>query len=173
MPETNNPNIHRYVVPTGNHQVAISNLEPGDQDEFWTRLDSQLLTYDVSFDTQGVGSAPVTQTVDLGKPALKPEDPIAEGYTFEGWYLDAECTTPYNFDTPVTQALTLYAKWTKVEVPQPVSPTQPATTNPPDNTTLAVTGDNSTLPITAALCAVLSSLAVGAIARKRHQTSES
>jgi uncharacterized repeat protein (TIGR02543 family) len=33
------------------------------------------------------------------------------GYTFDGWYIDKECTDKYNFSTLVTDSLTLYAKW--------------------------------------------------------------
>lgn len=35
-----------------------------------------------------------------------------EGYTLEGWYTDSTFKNKYNFDTPVTAALTLYANWT-------------------------------------------------------------
>ncbi|MCR4892426.1 MAG: InlB B-repeat-containing protein, partial [Lachnospiraceae bacterium] len=42
----------------------------------------------------------------------KPTDPEEEGYTFGGWFTDAECTNAYDFDTKVTDHMTLYAKWT-------------------------------------------------------------
>ena len=38
--------------------------------------------------------------------------PQRTGYTFAGWYTDTGYTTEYNFSTPVTGNLTLYAKWT-------------------------------------------------------------
>jgi len=34
-----------------------------------------------------------------------------EGFTFNGWYTDPECTVPYDFDTPVTEDIDLYAGW--------------------------------------------------------------
>ena len=37
----------------------------------------------------------------------------ADGWTFGGWYTDKECTRSYDFSTPVTSDVTLYAKWTK------------------------------------------------------------
>jgi len=40
------------------------------------------------------------------------DDPVREGYVFEGWYLDKEQTARYGGE-PVTQDLTLYAKWRK------------------------------------------------------------
>lgn len=65
----------------------------------------------VSFET-GEGSKVDFQTTADGKLA-KPADPTRDGYTFGGWYTDEACTQAYDFSTPVTADLTLYAKWTK------------------------------------------------------------
>ena len=65
----------------------------------------------VSFET-GEGSKVDFQTTADGK-LVKPADPTREGYTFGGWYTDEACTEAYDFSTPVTADLTLYAKWTK------------------------------------------------------------
>lgn len=65
----------------------------------------------VSFET-GEGSKVDFQTTADGK-LVKPADPTRDGYTFGGWYTDEACTQAYDFSTPVTAGLTLYAKWTK------------------------------------------------------------
>lgn len=65
----------------------------------------------VSFET-GEGSKVDFQTTADGKLA-KPADPTREGYTFGGWYTDEACTEAYDFSTPVTADMTLYAEWTK------------------------------------------------------------
>lgn len=65
----------------------------------------------VSFET-GEGSKVDSQTTADGK-LVKPADPTRDGYTFAGWYTDEACTQAYDFSTPVTADLTLYAKWTK------------------------------------------------------------
>ena len=65
----------------------------------------------VSFET-GEGSKVDFQTTADGK-LVKPADPTREGYTFGGWFTDEACTQAYDFSTPVTADLTLYAKWTK------------------------------------------------------------
>lgn len=65
----------------------------------------------VSFET-GEGSKVDFQTTADGK-LVKPADPTREGYTFGGWYTDEACTEAYDFSTPVTADMTLYAKWTK------------------------------------------------------------
>ena len=65
----------------------------------------------VSFET-GEGSKVDFQTTADGK-LVKPADPTRDGYTFGGWYTDEACAQAYDFSTPVTADLTLYAKWTK------------------------------------------------------------
>ncbi|WP_343000685.1 DUF4430 domain-containing protein [Collinsella aerofaciens] len=65
----------------------------------------------VSFET-GEGSKVDFQTTADGK-LVKPADPTRDGYAFGGWYTDEACTQAYDFGTPVTADLTLYAKWTK------------------------------------------------------------
>ncbi|MBO4425592.1 MAG: InlB B-repeat-containing protein [Clostridiales bacterium] len=75
----------------------------------WTAV-----TYTVSFDTDGVGSAPSSQTVKHGGTVTKPSNPSAEGYTFNGWYTNNDCTERYDFDTKVTSDITIYAGWTHI-----------------------------------------------------------
>ena len=75
-------------------------------------------TYTVSFNMNGHGTQVADQTVEDGRKATKPADPTAEGWTFGGWYKDSACTETqkYDFDTPITADLDLYAKWTKNSV---------------------------------------------------------
>lgn len=70
-------------------------------------------SWTVSFNSNG-GSACDTKFVATADGKLvKPADPTREGYSFGGWYTDEACTQAYDFSTPVTADLTLYAKWTK------------------------------------------------------------
>ncbi|MCR5272450.1 MAG: InlB B-repeat-containing protein [Lachnospiraceae bacterium] len=70
-------------------------------------------TYTVSFNANGHGSAPSSQTIDYGDYVTEPDDPSATGYTFGGWYTDSDCTDVWDFTSDtVTTDLTLYAKWT-------------------------------------------------------------
>ena len=66
----------------------------------------------VTFDVQG-GSFVPSVFVALGKPVLRPSDPVRSGYTFAGWFSDEACTATWDFTKPVESALTLYAKWEK------------------------------------------------------------
>ena len=71
------------------------------------------VTYTVTFDSNGHGTAPTSQTVESGKMATKPADPTASGWSFGGWYKEAACTNAFDFSTPITGDITLYAKWTE------------------------------------------------------------
>ena len=78
-------------------------------------------TYTVSFDTQG-GSTVPAQTVSHGEMVNKPADPTKDGFTFTNWYNESACLNLWDFTTPVTKDLTLYAKWTPNEPgPEPPS----------------------------------------------------
>ena len=70
-------------------------------------------TRTVTFDVNGHGTAPDPQTVDIGAKAVRPADPAQTGWRFDGWYTDKDCTAAYDFDSKVTDNITLYAKWVK------------------------------------------------------------
>ena len=64
----------------------------------------------VTFDLNGHGDS-FTQEVVSGAKASAPSTPVSAGYVFVGWYSDQACTSKYNFNTTITSAKTLYAKW--------------------------------------------------------------
>ncbi len=66
--------------------------------------------YTVTFNSNG-GSAIVSVEVEDGKVVPSPANPDKEGYDFDYWYVDNEGVS-YSFSTPVTEDLTLTAKWT-------------------------------------------------------------
>lgn len=57
--------------------------------------------------------------INHGVAINEPADPAKDGFTFDGWYSDSALTTAYDFTTPVTGDITLYAKWTVVPVVTP------------------------------------------------------
>jgi uncharacterized repeat protein (TIGR02543 family) len=71
----------------------------------WTSI------YNVTFDANGHG-VNVVQKVTCGQFATEPDAPTAAGFIFNGWYVDAACTTSYAFGIyAITEDVTLYAKW--------------------------------------------------------------
>lgn len=67
----------------------------------------------VNFNLNGSDAQIDTQIVDKNGKATQPTDPIRNGYIFIGWYTDKECLTKFDFNTPITADITLYAKWVK------------------------------------------------------------
>jgi uncharacterized repeat protein (TIGR02543 family) len=72
-------------------------------------------TYTVLFDSMG-GSLVDSQTVAEGDTATKPHDPTRSGYDFVNWYFDPDDIVPYDFESVVTEDITLLAKWLIVRV---------------------------------------------------------
>jgi uncharacterized repeat protein (TIGR02543 family) len=70
-------------------------------------------TVRVTFETNGGSGVDAVPPFDAGGVISRPADPTRAGYTFAGWYSDAELTQPFDFNTPVSADLTLYAKWTQ------------------------------------------------------------
>ena len=66
----------------------------------------------VSFEMNGFGSAVEAQVLAYGEKASEPKAPTADHCYFGGWFTDKACTKAFDFDTPVMDDLTLYAKWT-------------------------------------------------------------
>ncbi len=76
--------------------------------------------YTVTFDfNTGKPSTPKTEEVEYDNPVSEPAKPTNTGYTFGGWYTDQACTAGKEFTfgadgkstTPITDHITLYAKW--------------------------------------------------------------
>ena len=69
--------------------------------------------YTVTFNAYGGFPTPDEQHVKSGEKAVLPVEPTLKGYTFAFWYLgeDEQNATAYDFNTPVTENITLTAKW--------------------------------------------------------------
>lgn len=65
--------------------------------------------YTVAFESNGGSDVP--GQIRANAAATKPANPTRSGYVFAGWYTDEACTAAYDFTKPVTDNITLYAKW--------------------------------------------------------------
>lgn len=70
--------------------------------------------FTVTFDVDG-GTEVQSQQVEDGKKVTRPTNPTKEGYTFVNWYKDEALTEVFDFNTAITQNITLYAKWAEEE----------------------------------------------------------
>ena len=80
----------------------------------WTPLNPATELFTVTFDVQGVGTAPQKISVEKDSKLTDAQLPklTADGKVFGGWYKESSCMTKWNKDTDtVTQDTTLYAKW--------------------------------------------------------------
>ena len=77
----------------------------------WVEDNSQ--TYTITFNVDG--ETYTTKDVTVGWEYLTNDPtPTKEGYIFDGWYLDSECTksvTYYYYATFIDSNITVYAKW--------------------------------------------------------------
>lgn len=79
----------------------------------------------VTFDTQGGGTTTSISVVSGSAISLaeKPIDPTRSGFTFAGWFKEAQCINAWDFSTDIVVAhITIYAKW----IENPVTPETPA-----------------------------------------------
>ncbi|MCR5522082.1 MAG: InlB B-repeat-containing protein, partial [Clostridia bacterium] len=72
-----------------------------------------VIEHTVRFETNG-GTPIDSIKVSHGEKADKPEAPQKQDFIFTGWYTDEELKKPFDFNTPVTDNITLYAKWSSV-----------------------------------------------------------
>lgn len=74
-----------------------------------TRDSTATVYHTVYFAVEGQSSH--GKPVEEGSYLSQPTDPVKENYLFIGWYTDRAGTNRYDFSQPVTEDLTLYAKF--------------------------------------------------------------
>lgn len=129
-----------YTPDTANQNYCMSSISVGSDGSLYYTNDSgklfaikgngeRLKRYTVTFDANGKDvELPSSQRVKQGHLAIEPSVQLTyAGYTFAGWYKDADCTQVWDFSKDVVTAdMTLYAKWVKKESSSTLSPTTPS-----------------------------------------------
>lgn len=96
------------------HTFGETTFDWGSANTIWVNVYATAGYY-VTFD-RADGSADTViekQFVKHGELAQQIADPTLTGFLFDGWYTDPACTQRYEFSTPVTDNITLYAKWSR------------------------------------------------------------
>ena len=103
------------------------------------------LTYTVTFDANSHGTAPSAQSsIAAGGKVTEPTPPTENGWRFDGWYKEQNCTTKWDFNTDtVTADITLYAKWTENSTGGPGSYWSGPNTISPDDSDKSATKTES------------------------------
>jgi uncharacterized repeat protein (TIGR02543 family)/LPXTG-motif cell wall-anchored protein len=147
---------HRYVFDRNGVEVVIDgvpwevidvNVSNSDDDSRVFAMSPEFEVKGnrtVTFDSDG-GSQVPAQTVIRDEKATEPQPPTKKGFIFGGWTLNGE---KYDFNTPVTQNITLVANW---KAPTSVITVDPNGGKWRDGTTAAKTytvdvGKDFTLP---------------------------
>lgn len=94
-------NIYASPYCTGMVAVTGGTFDPGQP--------NGITLHTVTFNSNGGSDVP--GQIRANAAATKPADPTRSGYVFAGWYTDEACTAAYDFTKPVTDNITLYAKW--------------------------------------------------------------
>lgn len=93
-------NIYASPYCTGMVAVTGGTFDPGQP--------NGITLHTVTFNSNGGSDVP--EQIWVNAAATKPDSRKA-GYTLVGWYTDEACTVAYDFTQPVTDSVTLYAKW--------------------------------------------------------------
>ena len=93
-------NIYASPYCTGMVAVTGGTFDPGQP--------NGITLHTVTFNSNGGSDVP--EQIRANAAATKPDSRKAR-YTLVGWYTDEACTAAYDFTKPVTDSVTLYAKW--------------------------------------------------------------
>ena len=71
------------------------------------------VVYTITFNSND-GTSVAPQDVNAGEKLTEPTPaPTKVGFTFDGWYEDSTFSKKFDFNTPITDNMTLYANWTE------------------------------------------------------------
>lgn len=149
-------NIYASPYCTGMVAVTGGTFDPGQP--------NGITLHTVTFNSNGGSDVP--EQIRANAAATKPDSRRA-GYTLVGWYTDEACTAAYDFTQPVTDNITLYAKWEAA----PRYYYNSGTTTDTDNADKDKKGSPKTFDPGAGIYAVsvaLSLTGTALIGRKRH-----
>lgn len=116
------------LVPQGNAtraQVATILMR------FCENVAEMTETYTVTFDLNYTGGGIYkTINVESGETVSAPTNPSRSGYSFSGWYTAEKNGEKFDFDTIISEDITLYAKWKEKsssgsDVPTPTPDPEP------------------------------------------------
>lgn len=149
-------NIYASPYCTGMVAVTGGTFDPGQP--------NGIPLHTVTFNSNGGSDVP--EQIRANAAATKPDSRRA-GYTLVGWYTDEACTAAYDFTKPVTDSVTLYAKWEAA----PRYYYNSGTTTDTDNADEDKKGSPKTFDPGAGIYAVMAALSLtgtAGIGRKRH-----
>jgi len=90
-------------------------LKLGQNNETIKMYEALSVTFDANGGSFKDGIEEVKEWVPKGGKVEQPSEPShPENFYFVGWYKDVQGSEPFNFNTPITGSITLYAKWSTI-----------------------------------------------------------
>ena len=131
----------QFVVPVGTTVTVNGNTDTITESSVLNPTDGQIRQYlTVAFDAQN-GTTPETYNVIEGdtvaKPVTNPEKP---GYVFDGWHREKDAESPFDFESAITENITLYAHWIQIQDVNLTVTATPDTLSGGGTVTLTVSG---------------------------------
>ena len=68
----------------------------------------------VTYCTNGHGNEPMPLVINKGITVSELPLLVEQGFRFDGWYIDEDLVVPFDTNTPLSENITLYAKWTEL-----------------------------------------------------------
>ena len=114
-PDLNNNGDERFYKISGKGELNEDWHYPTNSLDRFFKVDVSIpFDSTISFNVDG-GVAIDSISVRVGQPIGELPEPVREGYTFAGWFTSAEGGEIITPETIVTDDMTIYAKWDKVE----------------------------------------------------------
>ena len=88
----------------------------------WKKKETQapVKTYTLTYNANGGSVSPTSKTLNEGAAYGNLPTPTRSGYTFDGWYTNADGGSKVGANTTIKGNTTIYAHWTKNDTPTPV-----------------------------------------------------
>ena len=107
--------FYRGLTMNKNAKLSGQPIDTGDVINDTTNTPEPNVTpATVTYKYGELGGIYAKQIVQAGEKAIEPDVPSRQGYRFTDWYLD---DTKYDFNTAVTEDMTLTARWKDIEKP--------------------------------------------------------
>lgn len=102
---------------TENATEALNDLGSATDDATFYAVWVETPTYAVTFNTHGYGTmiVYVQENAQKDQTVARPNNPVAEGYEFAGWFIAEDSETEFDFATVITDNMEIHAKWTPIE----------------------------------------------------------
>ena len=104
------------TTTTGNYKVACANYEGGEIKTTNVSIEEEPTYYTVTFNLKGASLIEPVEVLEGQKVSKPTPDPTNGDKVFGGWFEDDTFTREFDFNTPITSDIVLFAYWTDQEM---------------------------------------------------------